>query len=129
MGNSAWRVGDLGHPPAVMLVGLARPAHGALHALARVLVADRIFGTFVEHHADVAAEGQLRVDRGFRREGVQVAVQVRLEDHALLGDFAQAAEAEDLEAAGIGEDGVGPRHEAVQAAHVADQLVAGAQNR
>ena len=83
-----------------------------------------ILRAFVEHHQDVAAEGQLRVHGGFRREGVQVAVQVRLEDHALLGDFAQAAQAEHLEAARIGEDGVGPRHEAVQPAQLADQLVA-----
>ena len=44
-----------------------------------------------------------------------------------LGDLAQAAQAEHLEAAGIGEDGVGPGHEAVQPAHPADEFVAGPQ--
>ena len=43
----------------------------------------------------------------------------------MIGDFAQAGEAEDLEAAGIGEDGVGPGHEAVESAHLTDWLVAG----
>ena len=57
----------------------------------------------------------------------RIAVEVRLEDHALLGDLAQAAQAEDLKAAGIGEDGVRPGHEAVQSAHLADQLVPGPQ--
>ncbi len=47
--------------------------------------------------------------------------------HAFFGDLAQAGEAEDLEAAGIGEDGVGPGHEAVQSAELADEFVAGAQ--
>ena len=96
-------------------------------ALARVLVADGILGALVEHHQDVAAEGELDVDGGFGREGVEVAIEVRLEDDAVLGDLAQAAQAEDLEAAGIGEDGVGPGHEAVQSAQFADEFVAGAE--
>ena len=52
---------------------------------------------------------------------------MRLEDDAVVGDLAQPAQAEDLEAAGIGEDGARPGHEAVQPAHAADQLVAGPQ--
>ena len=44
-------------------------------------------------------------------------------------DLAQAAQAEDLEPARIGEDGVGPGHEAVQPAHPADRLVARAADR
>jgi hypothetical protein len=111
----------------MVAIGLLRPTDGAVHALAGVLMGDRIFGTLVEHHANVAAEGQLHVDRRFGGEGVQIAVEVGLEDHALVGNFAEAAEAEDLEAAGIGEDGVGPRHEAVKSAHFADELVAGAE--
>ena len=80
-----------------------------MHAFAGVLVADGVLGALVEHHEDVAAVGELRVHGGFGSEGVEVAVEVRLEDHALVGDLAQAAEAEDLEAAGIGEDGVAAR--------------------
>ena len=72
-----------------MVVGLLRPAHGAVHALAGVLVADGILGTLVEHHQDVAAEGQLRFDGGFGREVVGVAIQVGLKHHAFIGDLAQ----------------------------------------
>jgi len=48
---------------------------------------------------------------------------MRLEHHALFGDLAQPAQAEDLEASGIGEDGPRPVHELVQAAEAADGLV------
>ena len=41
----------------------------------------------------------------------------------------RSGEAEDLEAAGIGEDGAGPGHESVQAAELADQFVAGAEEQ
>ena len=47
--------------------------------------------------------------------------------HALLGDFAQLGERPDLEAAGVGQERPPPGGEAVQAAHFADQLVAGPQ--
>ena len=63
---------------------LARPARAQRTVrcmdCAGVLVADRVLGAFVEHHQDVAAEGELHVDGRFRREGVQVAVEVRLEN-------------------------------------------------
>jgi len=41
----------------------------------------------------------------------------------MVGDLAEAAQAEYLEPAGIGEDGVGPGHEAVQSAHLANGFV------
>ena len=65
----------------------------------------------------------------FGREQVRVAVQMRAKQHAFLGDFAKVAEAEDLEAAGIGQDRARPRHELVQTAQFADQLVSGAQEQ
>ncbi len=40
-------------------------------------------------------------------------------------DFAQFAETENLEAAGIGENRARPRHEFVQAVHLADEFMAG----
>ena len=42
-------------------------------------------------------------------------------------DLAHVGEAEDLEAAAVGEDGAVPVHEAVQAAQLGDELVAGPQ--
>ena len=47
----------------------------------------------------------------------------------VVGDLADLGEAEDLEAAGVGEDRPVPAHEAVQAAQLGDQLVAGPQGR
>ncbi len=90
-------------------------------------MAGRVFQAFVERHHDVAAERELDVHGGFGREQMRVAIQMRAEQHALFGDLAQIAQAEDLEAAGVGEDGARPGHEAVQAAELADQFVAGAQ--
>jgi len=58
---------------------------------------------------------------------VLVAIDVRTEEDALFGDLAELAKAPDLEAAGVGEDGTGPLHEAVEAAEGLDELVAGAQ--
>src|SRR5439155_23157295 len=106
---------------------LPRPAHGTFHRLTRVLVADGVFGALVERHENIAAEGKLRVDGGFGSEGVEVAVQVRAEDDAVLGDAAQAAEAEDLVAAGVGEDGARPGHEAMQTTEPLDEIGAGTQ--
>ena len=51
---------------------------------------------------NVAAERKLDIDGGFRRKEMGIAVQVRLEQHALVGDFAQRIETEDLKSAGIG---------------------------
>ena len=110
-----------------MIVSLMRPAQGAVHALAGVLMADGIFGTFVERHEDVAAEGELGVNRGFGCELMGAAIQVGLKRHAFVRDLAQAGEREDLEAAGIGKNGVGPGHEAMQAAELADELMTGAE--
>ena len=90
-------------------------------------MAGRIGQALVEHHHDVAAERELDVDGRFGREHVRVAVQMRLEQHALFGDLAQAVETEDLKAAGIGEDRPRPGHELVQSAELADGLVPGPQ--
>jgi hypothetical protein len=48
---------------------------------------------------------------------------VGLEDDATFFNFAQTGETEDLEAAGIGKDGIGPGHETVEAAQLADELM------
>ena len=52
---------------------------------------------------------------------------MRAEGDAFVRDFAQFTEAENLEAAGIGEDGARPGHEFVQAAQLADEFMAGTQ--
>ena len=50
-----------------------------------------------------------------------------LEGHAFVVDLAGLRQREDLEAARVGEHGMRPPHELVQAAHVAHQFVAGTQ--
>ncbi len=57
------------------------------------------------------------------------AIDGRLEAHALLGDLAHGREAEHLEAARVGEDGLVPVHEAMQSAVRADDLGARPQHQ
>src|ERR1700722_1215720 len=51
-------------------------------------------------------------------------VEVRAESYALVGDFAQFAQAENLKTAGIRKNRARPGHELVQPAQFADQFVA-----
>ena len=51
------------------------------------------------------------------------AIQVRAEAYAFFFHLAQLAQAEDLETAGVGEQGPVPAHELVQPAQLAHQLV------
>ena len=92
-------------------------------------MAGGIFEALVQHHHDVAAERELDVDGRFGREHVRVAIQMRTEQHAFFGDLAQAVQTENLEAAGIGENGPRPVHELVQSAEFADGFVARAQEQ
>ena len=71
----------------------------------------------------------LRAD-GLRRTHQKLAsVNVRVEFHAFGTDFTQLAQRKDLEAAGIGQDGAIPAHEAVQPAAQRHNLVARAQKQ
>ena len=108
-------------------VAALRPAPGQLHGQPRGVVGDGVGSAFVEGHHDVGAEGQLDVDGALRGEQVPRAVHVGLEGHAILGNARQIAQAEDLEAAAVGEDGQAPAHEVVQPAETADEFVAGPQ--
>ena len=129
MGKSAEYDAGVFCPLLLVLVRALRPAHGPLHRLVRGFVASGVGEALVQRHHDVAAQGELDVDGGFRREQMRVAIQVRAEEHALVGDLAEVAQAEDLESAGVGEDGARPGHEFVQPAELADQLVAGPQEQ
>jgi hypothetical protein len=114
MGNSAEADPVSSTPALEVPVRGLRPAHRAAHGLIRGFVAGGIFQTFIQRHHDVAPERQLNIHGGFGREQVRVAIQMRAEQDAFFGDFAQIAEAEHLEAARIGEDGARPGHEFVQ---------------
>src|SRR4030095_209681 len=81
---------------------------------------------FVEGHADIAAESGLDRHGLTRAEKHRCAVDVILKVHAFLGDLAKAGEGEDLESAGVGEDGAVPSHKSMQPAEVFHHFHAGA---
>ena len=98
------------------------PAHRQAHGARCLGFARRIRRALVEHHGDVGVQHLLNAHRLLRREKQPIAVDRRGELHALLGDLAQRAEAEHLEAPRVGEDRSAPAHEAVQAAMALDHL-------
>lgn len=55
------------------------------------------------------------------------AIQVRAECDALVRHVLEVAQAEDLEAARVGQNRAGPRHESMKAAHSPNQLMPGPQ--
>ena len=65
----------------------------------------------------------MHIDGMLGSEKVRTPVEVRAEAHAVIAHLAQFVEREDLKAAGVGEQGVRPTDEFVQAAHAADGLV------
>ena len=62
----------------------------------------------IERHQDVRSPAQLQRNRLLRRQLQRAAVDVRSEGDAILPHADIAAEAEDLEAAAIGQDRTGP---------------------
>ena len=84
-------------------------------------------GAFIEGHDDIGAEVLLNCDGLFRREAMRRAVNVTFEGHAVIVDLAGLRKREDLKAARVGEHGTRPLHEMMQAAHVADEFIAGTQ--
>ena len=84
-------------------------------------------GTFVECHDDIRAEIFLNGNGLLRREAMRRTVNVTLEGHAVIVYFTRLRQRENLESTRVGEHGAMPLHELVQAAHVADKFIPGAQ--
>jgi hypothetical protein len=101
------------------------PGEGEAEALFGAGSLGGVLGALVEGHADVSAKGDLDVHGMLGGEKVAAAIEVGAELDALIGDFAQGAEGEDLEAARVGEHGAGPTDELVEAAHAANGFVSG----
>ena len=76
----------------------------------------------VEHHHDIAADGDLGADTGLGAEQVDGAVHVAAELGAFFLHIARMREREDLEAAGIGEEGFFPAGELMDAAEALEDL-------
>jgi hypothetical protein len=79
---------------------------------------DLVRRALVELHHDVRVQRALDLHRDLGRQEQLVAIDRRRERDAFLGDLAQFAEREHLEAARIGQDRLVPADELVQAAVV-----------
>ncbi len=110
---------------ARLFAAFARPADGAFDGEALFLGGRVVRRTFVENHRDVRAERALDFHRLLRAEEQQRAVKVRTEFDAVRLDFPDFGEAENLEAAAVGENRLFPIHELVQAAGGADDFESG----
>ena len=117
--------------PGLRAEGLARalrPAQREPHGALGILVGVRIHQAFVELHLDIGAEKPLDFHRALGRQLIFAPVDMRLEDRTLLGDPAQLGQRHDLEAAGVGEDRIGPVGETMQAAKLGDRFRTGPQH-
>ena len=106
-----------------------RPAHRQPHGFGGVGLARRIRRAFIEDHGDIGAESVLDFDRALGRQFMPGAVEMGLEDDAVIGDLAEIGQRHDLETARIGEDRSRPVHEPVQSAEPGDDIGARAQHQ
>lgn len=118
--------------PVELVARAARPAQRHAHRAGVFVDAggapiDFVRRALVEHHDDIGIQRALDAHRLLGRQEQARPVDGRGEFHAFLGDLAHALQAEDLEAAGVGQDGLVPLHEAVQAAVLFHDGGAGAQ--
>ena len=81
----------------------------------------------VERHRDIGTERPLDLHGALGRQGPIGAVHMTLKLDPVLADPPETLEREDLEPAGVGEHRARPGGEPVQAAHVADDVLAGTQ--
>ncbi len=91
----------------------------------RCIGADQV----VQDHGDVTAERLLDGDRALRGEAHDRSIEVRGERHPVVVHGSQVAEAEDLVAAGVGQDRSVPGHEGVETAQPRNPLLARPERR
>ena len=113
-----------GVQPGVLCLAANQPAVGALHRLLHVLVRGGVLHALVKGHADIGAQVGLDLHALLRAHENLPPIDVGGKVDALLPDLAQTCKGENLETAGVGQNGLVPGHKAVQAAQVADQPVA-----
>jgi hypothetical protein len=101
------------------------PGHGEAKAFFGAVACGGVLRALVESHYNVGAESDLHVDGMFGGEEVRTPVEVGAELNAIVRDFAERAEREDLKAAGVSEHCARPADEFVQAAHAANEFVTG----
>src|SRR5580700_1149885 len=103
------------------------PAQSQFHRSLRPRAIGGILRAFIERHDDVGTQVNLRLHGTLRTKEVRRAIKMRTKRHALLADFAELVQAENLEAAGIGQNRPRPRHETMQTAHLAHGFDPGTQ--
>jgi hypothetical protein len=99
-----------------------QPPQGALHPLLGERESGLSRHDVVEGHGNVGSEHTLDLDGGLGCDGAQTSIEVTRELHAFLLDRPQPFEGEDLEPTRVREDGLGPRRESVESAHLPDDL-------
>ena len=119
-----WDILPLG---AEVIERTLRPGHGQAETFFGAGAISRVLGALVKTHYNVGAESDLDIDGVLRCEEVRAAIQVRAELDAVVSNFAERVEGEDLKAAGVSEESARPTHESVKAAHAADCFGAGAE--
>ena len=87
-------------------------------------MAARVWRAFVEKHDDVGAQVALDFHGSLRADECRCAIQVVLEMHPLLGDFAELREGENLKPSAVRQDRAIPRHETMQTPKAGDELFA-----
>ena len=101
---------------------------GYRHGATGFIPCGGIGSALVKHHDDIRSQLPLYLHGFFRSHEDRVAVDRRLEGHAVLGDPSQFAQTEDLETARICQDGPLPAHEVMQAAVQPDDIDTRAQH-
>ena len=96
------------------------PTEGALDAGRDVLATSAVIDALIEGHDDVSAQTTLDIHRTLGRQRRWRAVDIKTKLHALFGDLT-IRQTEDLETAGVSEDGLLPMHQLVQTAMAFDQ--------
>ena len=110
---------------AGLFAAFGGPAHGAFDGSAKFARGAGVWWAIVEAHRDVGAEFSLDMHGFFGAQEKQRAIEVGTEFDAVRFDFANGGEAEDLEAAAVGQDWEWPIDEIVQAAGGADYVQSG----
>ena len=97
-----------------------RPVAGVFH----IIVGRRDLDALVKCHRNIRAEIGLNTHAFFRPHEDVPTVHMAVECDAFFRDLPQLRQRKNLESAAVGQDRSVPGHEFVQAAQVADQLVA-----
>jgi hypothetical protein len=107
---------------ARLFAAFGGPTHSAFDGGAKFTRGAGVRRAIVEDHRYIGAEFALNLHRFFRAQEQERAIEMRTEFDAVSFDFADSGEAEDLEAAAVGQDRELPIDEVVKATCGADDV-------